>query len=115
MFNIEAWWFMGGLLGPHLLMIKKFCYFLGANYMKQKNVLPPKGLPRNNFFLVTQMSSILFIYVWDHKALKSNQVSATNIVHKGFMITIQSNPGFGNIQQNESSLRLLKTISHCDS
>ena len=152
MFNIEAWWFMGGLLGPHLLMIKKFCYFLGANYMKQKNVLPPKGLPRNNFFLVTQMSSNLFIYVWDHKALKSNQVSATNIVHKGFImdfsqrretviitiiimiitiiatiiflllnnglgweskITIQSNQGFDKIQQNESSLRLLKTISHC--
>lgn len=97
------------------------------------------------------MSSNLFIYVWDHKALKSNQVSATNIVHKGFImdfsqsretviikiiimiitiiaiiiflllnnglgweskITIQSNQGFDKIQQNESSLRLLKTISH---
>ena len=57
--------------------------------MKQKNnILPPKGLPKNNFFLVAQMSSNLFIYVWDHKALKSNQVSATNIVHKGFIMEL---------------------------
>ena len=57
--------------------------------MKQKNnILPPKGLPKNNFFLVAQMSSNLFIYVWDHKALKSNQVSATNIVHKGFIMDL---------------------------
>ena len=34
------------------------------------------------------MSSNLFIYVWDHKALKSNQVSATNIVHKGFIMDL---------------------------
>ena len=57
--------------------------------MKQiNNILPPKGLPKNNFFLVAQMSSNLFIYVWDHKALKSNQVSATNIVHKGFIMDL---------------------------
>ena len=50
--------------------------------MKQKNnILPPKGLPNKKKFLVAQMSSNLFIYVWD-------QVSATNIVYKGFIMDL---------------------------